>query len=384
MKQGVISDVYFLRTEKIINNKYFHQRVIAEISLKSLPHNYEWGVFSGLEEVLHLLDKLPITLYAIPEGTLFTIDQPLLYIEGRYTDFLKFETSLLGLLCQASGIATKASRCRKAANDRSIISFGARRMHPAIAPMIERNAFIGGCDGVAVPKSADLIHEKPVGTMPHSLILLMGDVVKAALAFDEIIEPEVKRVILIDTFCDEKKEALQVAQTLGEKLFALRFDTPKSRRGNMRQILEEVRWELDLRGYQQVKLFVSGGIDEFQILELNSVVNAYGIGTSLSNAPVLDYSLDIVESEGTPISKRGKKSGKKQLLQCPCCYKRLVLPEKTLNQDSKPVCSCGAAFQSLLYKILDNGKMCTTSPSPQKIRNYVFNQLKRFSISKPS
>jgi nicotinate phosphoribosyltransferase len=60
-------------------------------------------------------------------------------------------------------------------------------MHPAIAPMVERSAFIGGCDGVAVVKSAEFIGEEPVGTMPHALMLVMGDTVEATRAFHEII-----------------------------------------------------------------------------------------------------------------------------------------------------------------------------------------------------
>ena len=126
-----------------------------------------------------------------------------------YTDFGALETSMLGLICQASGVATKAARCKKAADGRPVISFGARRMHPVIAPMVERNAFVGGCDGVSVIKSAEMIGEEASGTMPHALILLMGDTVTAARAFDEVIDKAVKRIVLVDTFNDEKVEALR-------------------------------------------------------------------------------------------------------------------------------------------------------------------------------
>ncbi len=373
IKAAAISDVYFSHTEKILKQKAPDQHVVAEVSLKLLPKNWCWGILSGLEEVAHLLKGLPINVYAMSEGTIFNIDQPVLYIEGKYLDFLKYETSLLGLLCQASGIATKASRCRKAAGDRIMVSFGARRMHPAIAPMIERNAFIGGCNGVAVTKSADLIHEKPVGTMPHSLILILGDTVKACQAFHEIIDPEIKRVALIDTFCDEKEEAIKVAQKLGQDLFALRLDTPSSRRGNMRQILEEVRWELNLRGFQRVKLFVSGGVDENQILDLNPVADAYGIGTCISNAPVLDFSFDIIEIEGRPLAKRGKKSGKKQVFHCANCFQNHTVPANSALTS----CSCGTAFEPLLHPLIHKGKIVRPLPTPQKIRQFVLQQLEK-------
>ena len=93
------------------------------------------------------------------------------------------------------------------------------------------NAFIGGCDGVAVTKSADLIDADPMGTIPHSLVLMVGDTVEALQAFNEVIDPKVRRVALIDTLQDEKFEAIRVAEALGEDLYAVRLDTPSSRRG---------------------------------------------------------------------------------------------------------------------------------------------------------
>ena len=193
----------------------------------------------------------------------------MLLIEGIYAEWAKYETALLGFLCQASGIATKAARCKRAAGPRQVISFGARRMHPALAPMIERNAFVGGCDGVAVTKSAELIDADPTGTIPHALVLLFGDTVEALRAFHEVVDAKVRRVALIDTLQDEKFEAIRVAEALGKDLYAVRLDTPSSRRGDFFQIIEEVRWELDLRGFDHVKILASGGIDEYEILKLN-------------------------------------------------------------------------------------------------------------------
>lgn len=103
---------------------------------------------------------------ALKEGTVFHPYEPVMEIEGRYQDFCVFETALLGLMCQASGVATKATRFKRLAGERPVISFGARRMHPVLAPVIERNAYIGGCDGVAVVKSGEVIGEDPMGTMP--------------------------------------------------------------------------------------------------------------------------------------------------------------------------------------------------------------------------
>src|SRR6059036_2665314 len=326
IKSGEVSDVYFTRTVQILSHLNDRKRVKAEVYLKSLPEDWQWGILAGIEEVAALLEGQPVDVAAMDEGLLFEPYQPVLRIEGTYVEWAKYETALLGLLCQASGIATKAARCKKAAGERQVISFGARRMHPSLAPMIERNAFIGGCDGVAVTKSAELIDADPMGTIPHSLVLMIGDTVEALRAFDAVVDPKVRRVALIDTLQDEKFEAIRVAEALGKDLYAVRLDTPSSRRGDFYRIIEEVRWELDLRGYNHVKILASGGIDEYEILALNPVADGYGVGTSIANAPVLNFALDIMEIEGQPAAKRGKWSGAKDVYRRRGTRETVVLP----------------------------------------------------------
>ncbi|MDY6794316.1 MAG: nicotinate phosphoribosyltransferase [Actinomycetota bacterium] len=369
--RGRVTDVYFTNVVKALQHVGKNPRVAAEVRAGGLPENWRWAVFSGLEEAVGLLEGKEIDMYSVPEGTMFEPEDTLLILEGPYLEFAVLETALLGFLCQASGVATKASRCRLAAGDRTLLSFGARRMHPAISPMIERNAFIGGCDGVSVVTSAELIGENPVGTMSHSLMLCLGDEREAFLAFDAIADPDVKRVALIDTFQDEKFGALTAAEVLGDKLFAVRLDTPASRRGNFLKIMREVRWELDMRGFTQVKIFLSGGLDEYDILRHNPYADAYGVGTSISNAPVVDYSFDIVDVEGELRSKRGKMSGKKQTCRCLDCGKTFLVP-----WDSEPVsCSCGGDTKPLLVEYLEKGVKVRGLPSPQDIREHVLAQL---------
>jgi nicotinate phosphoribosyltransferase len=376
IKEGKITDVYFERTVRIIQAKKIDKRVAAEVRASQLPTTYPWAVLAGVDEVLTLFERIKVNLWAMPEGTFFHPFEPVLVIEGNYSDFAKYETPLLGFLCQASGIATRAARCKKAARDKLIYHFGARRMHPGIAPMIDRACFIGGCDGVAVSRSAQELGEEPVGTIPHALILLAGDTAKATRWFHEVIEPKVKRVSLVDTLGDEKFEALRVAEELGKDLFGVRLDTPSSRRGNFLELLKEVRWELDLRGFNKVKLFVSGGIDEEKISQLNDVADAFGVGTWISNAPVIDFSLDIVEVEGKPFAKKGKYSGRKEVWRCSSCHSTLVLPRGKKAER----CSCGGEMFGLLEPMIEEGKIVKETPSAQKLRDYVLEQLKNYSL----
>src|SRR3989338_6122748 len=377
IKSGDVSDVYFARTVQILRHRGDRQRVQAEVYVKSLPDDWQWGILAGVEEAAGLLAGVPVDLWAMDEGTLFEPYQPVLRLEGTYLEWARYETALLGLLCQASGIATKAARCKKAAGERQVISFRARRMHPSLAPMIERNAFIGGCDGVAVTKSAELIDADPMGTIPHSLVLMVGDTVEALKSFHEVVDPKVRRVALIDTLQDEKFEAIRVAQALGKDLYAVRLDTPSSRRGDFFRILEEVRWELDIRGFEHVKILASGGIDEYEILRLNPLVDGYGVGTSIANAPVLSFPLDIMEIEGRPMAKRGKRSGAKQVWRMPGSVQNTVLPA----HKPAPIGADGRPAEGLLKPLIASGRLVRDLPPPRSIREYVLEQMARIDLA---
>ncbi|NIN71405.1 MAG: nicotinate phosphoribosyltransferase [Gemmatimonadetes bacterium] len=379
IKAGAVSDVYFQRSAAILDAKGIDAHVRAEFTAKSLPDGWEWAVFAGMAEVEHLLEGNKVNVRAMREGEIFRPLEPVLEIEGSYREFGVYETAVLGLICQASGIATRAARCRLAAGpDRKLISFGARRMHPTLAPMIERAAYIGGCDGVAAVASAELLGIEPVGTIPHALVLAMGDTILATQAFDEVIDEKVPRIALVDTFSDEKFAAIAVAEALGDRIAALRLDTPASRRGDFYDILAEVRWELDLRGYTDVDLFVSGGIDENAIRELNPMVNGYGVGTWISAAPIIDFAMDIVEVDGEPTAKRGKWSGAKQVLRCVGCIEDdiVALSQSAEWPDRCP--DCGSEVEALLGESMQNGRSAGPPLDPGAIRERTLARLRGF------
>jgi nicotinate phosphoribosyltransferase len=379
IKEGKMTDVYFVRTMEVLKAKKIDKWVKAEFIAKRFPEDYSWGVLAGVEETAYLLENLSVNVRAMKEGTIFRTYEPVMEIEGMYSDFGLYETSILGLLCQASGVATKAARCKKAAGERRVMSFGARRIHPAIAPMVERSAYIGGCDGVSVVRNAELIHEEPSGTMPHALILLIGDTVEATKAFDEVVDPRIKRVSLIDTFNDEKVEAIRVAEALGKKLYAIRLDTPSSRRGDLQKIIEEIRWELKLRGHDHVQVFVSGGLDENRILSLNPVVDGYGVGTSIANARVIDFAMDIIELK---TAGKGKDVRIEECAPVSKCFQDRMVPldpgKKLRPTDLR--CSCGGRFEELLLPLIEKKRFLRELPSPQMIRGYVIQQFPHFEL----
>jgi nicotinate phosphoribosyltransferase len=384
IKRGDTTDVYFVRTEQVLEAKGLATtKVLAEITTGALPLDWPWAVISGVEEQVRLLEGKPVDVDAFPEGTLFRpravngYRTPVMSVEGSYGSFCRYETPLLGLTCQSSGISTAAARIRKAAGDKPVINFGARRVHPCLSPLIGRAAYIGGLDGVSSLAAAKLLDLTPTGTMPHALIVLFGDQVEAWKAFDEVVPEDVSRIALVDTYCDEKTEAIMAVKALGEKLWGIRLDTPGSRKGDFAAIIREVRWELDIRGFHRVKIFVSGGLTDHTVAELDRAgADGFGVGTWISNAPVIDFAMDIVQKAGEPVAKRGKLGGKKQVWRCERCSIDLVLP---YNASGPPCPTCASQTIPMLQPLMRNGKVVVKLPTTTEIRKYVIEQLNEVS-----
>ena len=386
IKNAETTDVYFTRTKEILEKEGLSDlKVTAEITPGSLPRNWEWGILAGVEEAARLLEGIPIDVHSFPEGTLFHssdvegVREPVMVLEGKYLDFCLYETPLLGLLCQASGIATMAARVRKAAGKKTLLSFGIRRAHPALAPMIDRSCYIGGFDEISSIVGARLLGKDPAGTMPHSLIIAIGDQVKAWKSFNKHMPKKVPRIALVDTYYDEKIESILAAEALGKDLHGVRLDTPSSRRGNFAEIVREVRWELDSRGFDHVKIFVSGGLDDETVAQLSIAgADGFGVGTSVSNASSIDFALDIVEADGRPVAKKGKLGGKKTVWRCDGC----LIEKVTSATATQPKCpECGGKTRKLPTPLLSRGKLSKALPSADNIRKRVLDQLTRLNAA---
>lgn len=270
-----------------------------------------------------------------------------------------------------------AARSRIAAEDRTLLSFGVRRMHPSITPMLDRSAYIGGCDSVSSLIGAEVVGLRPSGTMPHALVVMFGDQRAAFQAFDEVVDGSVPRVALVDTYSDEKAEAIMAAEAIRD-LYAVRLDTPASRRGSLPDLIREVRWELDVRGFKGVKIFVSGGLDDRSIPELREAgADGFGVGTSISNAPTIDFALDIVEKDGLPVAKRGKFGGRKAVYRCPSCLEWEVLPSR---QRPRACPRCGSPMERAEQELLRKGERRERMTEPSQVRRLVLEQLKMLRL----
>ncbi|WP_181684770.1 nicotinate phosphoribosyltransferase [Halorhabdus salina] len=313
---GRATDAYFDRTMETLEHAGKDPQVVAEVSADQFPTG-KFAVLAGLKDAAHLLEGHPVDVDALPEGQLFD-HGPVMRIEGRYREFARLETALLGFLSHPTGVATNAVRARLAAPDSTVLSFGSRHVHPSLGAMIERSALLGGLDGISNVAAGDVIDREAGGTMPHALVICFGRGNQEAAwrGFDEAVGTDVPRVALCDTYSDEVDEAIRAVEAVAG-LDSIRLDTTSSRRGDFRRIVQEVRWELDARGYDDVDIFLSGGLDPAALRALGDVADGFGVGGYVSNADPKDFALDIVAIDGEPVAKRGKLSGKKAVYRTP-------------------------------------------------------------------
>ena len=311
---GDSADIYFARAERILEREGLDPIVVMEVFAR------RDAVLCGIDEAKSLLatvlaevDPDETIVEALDDGDQIVSKEVVLRITGRYRAFGLYETAILGMLSQSTGWATAAREVVQAAAPEPVISFGARHVHPDIVDVLDYAAIVGGSVGASTPAGARLAGLAPTGTMPHSLVLIIGDTVEAALAFDREMEPDVPRIVLVDTFNDEAEEALRVADALGERLYGIRLDTPSERGRVTADLVKEVRARLDQAGHRHVKIVVSGGLTPERIRyfkEAGAQVDSFAVGSYISGATPIDFTGDLKEIDGRPIAKRGRIPGR--------------------------------------------------------------------------
>ncbi|HHT43226.1 MAG TPA: nicotinate phosphoribosyltransferase [Firmicutes bacterium] len=303
--QGLTTDIYFVKTKEILQNMGREDaQVVAEI------FGRRPGVFAGLPEVKVLLESLGLEVWSLEEGERFEAKEVVMRVHGPYSKFGIYETAILGILASSSGWATAARTAKEAAEGKPVLCFGARHVHPAVAPVMERAAIVGGCDGASCILGAKLAGLEPSGTVPHALFLIVGDTLEAAKAYHKFMPPESARSMLVDTFKDEVEESLRLAADPKTGLQSVRLDTPSERGGVTPGLIQELRARLDQAGYSHIKIFVSGGLDPDRVKLLSAAgADAFGVGSYISGAPAIDMTMDLKMVDGKSTSKRGRIPG---------------------------------------------------------------------------
>ncbi|MTI84569.1 MAG: nicotinate phosphoribosyltransferase [Firmicutes bacterium] len=303
---GWTTDIYFVKTREILHKLDLAQTpVVVEI----FPGNP--GLMAGTDEVKNLLAGLPIEVTALPEGEFFQAKEVVMQISGPYDSFGIYETAILGILASSCGWATASRHCKDVAGSKPVLCFGARHVHPAVAPVMEKSAITGGASGASCILGAKLAGMEPMGTIPHAVMLIVGDTLEAARSYAEIMPDNSPVIMLVDTFKDEAEESLRLSEALQETLQGVRLDTASERGGVSPGLVREIRARLDLAGFNHVQIFVSGGVNPERIPALvDAGADSFGVGSYISGASPIDMTMDIKEVNGKSVAKRGRIPGR--------------------------------------------------------------------------
>lgn len=256
-------------------------------------------------------------LWAVPDGTVVLAEEPLLEYTAPLPEAMLVETALLAVVGLPTLIATKAARCHLAAPGAQLADFGARRAHGLEAGLAAaRAAYIGGVGATSNVEAGRRFGIPVVGTMAHSLVQAYGD--EAAAFTDFAADHPGAAIMLVDTYDtpDGVRNAIAVGERLrrdGRDLDGIRLDS-----GDLAGLAGIARKLLDEAGFDNTRIFASGGIDEHElhrlVAEHDAPIDAFGIGTSLTTSrdfPAFDIVYKLVAYDGMP---RAKYSHGKELL----------------------------------------------------------------------
>ena len=312
---GANADVYFLRTQAVLRHADRNPIVTMEVFCRA-----DGATLCGIDEAKALLAVAlqqdaaagRATVWGLRDGDSIAAHEVVLRIRAPYLSFAHLETAYLGAMAHGTGWATAARAIVTAAAPTRVIAFGARHVHPNVADRLDHAALIGGALGASTTAGSVRHGLVPVGTMPHSLVLIFGDTVEAALAFDRTMDPEVPRIVLVDTLRDEAEEARRVAAALGDRLDGVRLDRASELGGVTPELVADVRAALDAAGAPQAKIVISGGLTVERIAAFKAArapVDTYAVGSAISGARPIDFTADIHQIDGSPIGKRGRRVG---------------------------------------------------------------------------
>ncbi len=423
--QLAMAQVYFQNGQR-------ETTAVFDYFFRKLPFRNGYAIFAGLENLLEILEDLRFseadiaflkkqefseefieylknfkfrgTIYSAKEGDLVFPTRPVLQVEATMIEAQIIETMLLNILNFQTLIATKASRMRLVAGDRTLLDFGLRRAQGSGGYYASRAAIIGGFNGtsnVIAGKNFDI----PVsGTMAHSFIQSYDDELTAFRAFANGRPHDC--VLLVDTYDTLKSglpHAIKVGKEMeekGEKLAGIRLDS-----GDLAYLAKESRKMLDNAGLEYVKIAASNQLDEFVIkslLEQQAPIDVFGVGTNLvTGSPdgALDGVYKLAESDGKPRLKISESLSKVTIPHKKQVYRLSNLEGQLLGADAitmrgetkidrihdpmeslKSLAVEGARMEALLHPVMIDGKRTEKPRSLEEISQFAKERLETLPV----
>ena len=398
---ALLTDLYQLTMAQAYFELGMHESAVFELFVRRLPPTRGFLLVAGLEQALEYIESLRFTadelaflsevglfrndfldylgsvrftgaVHAMPEGTPFFADEPIVRVTGPILEAQLLESRLLNIVHFQTTIASKAARCVIAAQGRQLIDFGMRRAHEAAAALLAaRAAYLAGFDATATVEAGRRFGIPLSGTLAHSFIEAHDGEEQAFRNF--VSSSPQPTTLLIDTY--DSARALQRVIALakefaqrgnGQRIHAVRIDS-----GDLAGQARMVRAALDAHGCRDMRIVVSGNLDEQAIDELVSggvPVDAFGVGTALgvsADAPALDMVYKLQQYAGQPRRKRstGKATwpGPKQVFR-ERAPSGEYLCDHIVREDEP------AAGEALLLEVMRAGRCSLQLPTVSSIR----------------
>jgi nicotinate phosphoribosyltransferase len=385
----------------------FNETADFEFFVRDLPSNRNFLIAAGLEEVLDFLTNLKFSskelewlfkqkrfsknfidylekfefegdVHAMPEGTIFFPDEPILRVSASIPQAQLVETRIINLLHYQTMIASKAVRSVLAAGGKVLVDFGLRRAHGAEAGLFAaRSSYMAGFSGTSTVLAGELYNIPLYGTMAHSFIQAHDDEIAAFENFAESQPDNV--VLLVDTYdiFNAITKVIDLAKRLKKKnihIQAVRLDS-----GDLIENSFKIREILNNAGLSGVKIFASGNLDEYALQKFTNAgapIDGYGVGTLMvtsSDAPYLECGYKLVQFAG---QARFKRSPNKETWPCRKQVYRYTDESGLYAFDELTLESEKRNAQSLLGQVIKKGKRIQPEQSVGNIRKYVETQLK--------
>jgi nicotinate phosphoribosyltransferase len=397
---GLFTDLY----ELTMAQAYWQsgQTASATFSLffRKYPPDRAYFVFAGLADVLDYLEgfrfspgdleylhslgrfdhdfleslrqlRFTGSVRAMPEGTIFFINEPVIEVTGPVIEAQLVETFLVNQINLQTILATKAARVVHAARGRQLVDFAARRTHGVeAANKLARVSYLVGFDSTSNTLAGALYGIPVSGTMAHSYVTSFESEIESFRHFARSF-PDTS-TFLVDTYdtLEGTRKAAAVALAMGERghpLRAIRLDS-----GDMLHLSRRTRLILDETGLPKVQIFASGGLDEFEVDELlraGAPIDAFGVGTKVgvsADAPWTDCAYKLVEYAGRPVLKL---STKKQTLPGPKEVFRHRDPGGTYLRDViARADERSEDGEALLGAVMERGRRVTPDPTLEELR----------------
>jgi nicotinate phosphoribosyltransferase len=380
---------------------------VFELFVRQLPKNRNYLIFAGLEQVIHYLqnarfsertieflrkkdvfkkidssffdDYLPkfkfkLDVWAMREGNFFFPNEPIMKIQGPMFHAQLAETYILNIINYQTIVASKASRIKNVAQDKTLLEFGTRRSHSPLAGVYAaRASYIAGFNGTSNVIADIELGINSSGTMAHSFVQRFNNEMESFDVYNDIYGDN--SIFLIDTY--DTEQAANKITKFKNSIKAVRIDS-----GDLVDHSKKVRKILDENGCEKVLIVASSDLNEYRIKEIldkNAPIDAFGIGTELTTSrddPAIAGVYKLIEYNRKPKIKISEDKltypGKKQIYRV--YNKQGEFKEDFLMLDNEPT---PPDSEALLITVMENGKLIYELPNLDEIQQFYLSNIKK-------